>query len=165
MGFSRQEYGSGLPGPSPGDLPDPGIKCGSLMTPVLAGGFFSTCACGKPEFSVTCSQRHLTEPDFEPDFSLQLYTPAHIDAIYTCTHTGVIELSALGIWTSYLHQTLPLPQTTWCPSLRITLLVSGDWTSLHLLGVRTWRKKRVSWLGLHFAYGPHKTTSRNTTWD
>ena len=26
MGFSRQEYWSGLPFPSPGDLPDPGIK-------------------------------------------------------------------------------------------------------------------------------------------
>ena len=26
MGFSRQEYGSGLPFPSPGDLPDPGIE-------------------------------------------------------------------------------------------------------------------------------------------
>ena len=32
MGFSRQEYWSGLPFPSPGDLPDPGIKLGS---PVL----------------------------------------------------------------------------------------------------------------------------------
>ena len=29
MGFSRQEYRSGLPFPSPGDLPDPGIKPGS----------------------------------------------------------------------------------------------------------------------------------------
>ena len=29
IGFSRQEYGSGLPFPSPGDLPDPGIKPGS----------------------------------------------------------------------------------------------------------------------------------------
>ena len=26
MGFSRQEYWSGLPGPPPGDLPSPGIK-------------------------------------------------------------------------------------------------------------------------------------------
>ena len=26
MGFSRQEYWSGLPFPSPGDLPDPGMK-------------------------------------------------------------------------------------------------------------------------------------------
>ena len=30
MGFSRQEYWSGLPFPSPGDLPDPGIEPGSL---------------------------------------------------------------------------------------------------------------------------------------
>ena len=32
MGFSRQEYCSGLPFPSPGDLPDPGIK---LQSPAL----------------------------------------------------------------------------------------------------------------------------------
>ena len=30
MGSSRQEYWSGLPFPSPGDLPDPGIESGSL---------------------------------------------------------------------------------------------------------------------------------------
>ena len=30
LGFSRQEYWSGLPFPSPGDLPDPGIEPGSL---------------------------------------------------------------------------------------------------------------------------------------
>ena len=30
MGFSRQEYWSGLPFPSPGDLPDPGVELGSL---------------------------------------------------------------------------------------------------------------------------------------
>ena len=44
MGFSRQEYWSGLPCPSPGDLPDPGIEHGSLMSPALAGGFFTTSA-------------------------------------------------------------------------------------------------------------------------
>ena len=37
MGFSRQEYWSGLPGPPSGDLPDPGIEPAS---PALAGGFF-----------------------------------------------------------------------------------------------------------------------------
>ena len=31
MGFSRQEYWSGLPFPPPGDLPDPGIKPRSIM--------------------------------------------------------------------------------------------------------------------------------------
>ena len=41
MGFSRQEYWSGLPFPSPGDLPDPGIKPASLTSPAFAGGFFT----------------------------------------------------------------------------------------------------------------------------
>ena len=39
MGFSRQEYWSGLPFLSPGDLPDPGIKPTSLAS---AGRFFTT---------------------------------------------------------------------------------------------------------------------------
>ena len=44
MGFSRQENWSGLPCPPPGDLPDPGIKPVSLMSPALAGGFFTNSA-------------------------------------------------------------------------------------------------------------------------
>ena len=35
MGFFRQEYRSGLSFPPPGDLPDPGIKPASLMSPAL----------------------------------------------------------------------------------------------------------------------------------
>ena len=42
MGFSRQESWSGLLCPSPGDLPNPGIKPVSLTSPALAGGFFTT---------------------------------------------------------------------------------------------------------------------------
>ena len=38
MGFSRQEYWSGLPCPPPGDLPDPGIEPEVLRPPPLAGG-------------------------------------------------------------------------------------------------------------------------------
>ena len=38
MEFSRQEYWSGLPFPTPGDLPNPGIESTFLA---LAGGFFS----------------------------------------------------------------------------------------------------------------------------
>ena len=41
MGFSRQEYWSGLPCPPPGDHLDPGIEPTSLA---LAGGFFTTSA-------------------------------------------------------------------------------------------------------------------------
>ena len=44
MGFSRQEYWSGLPFPPPGGLPDPRIKSTSLMSPALAGAFFCTSA-------------------------------------------------------------------------------------------------------------------------
>ena len=42
MEFSRQEYWSGLPFPSPGDLPDPGLEPLSLASPALTGGFFTT---------------------------------------------------------------------------------------------------------------------------
>ena len=48
MEFSRQEYWSGLPFPSPGDLPDLGIKPVFLASPALAGGFFTTVPPGKP---------------------------------------------------------------------------------------------------------------------
>ena len=41
MGVSRHEYWSGLPCPPPGDLPNPGIEPASLMSPALAGGFFT----------------------------------------------------------------------------------------------------------------------------
>ena len=44
MGFSRQEYWSGFPCPPPGDLPDPGIEPSSVMSPALAGWFFTTSA-------------------------------------------------------------------------------------------------------------------------
>ena len=42
MGFSRQEYWSRLSFHPPGDLPNPGIKSASLMSPALVGGFFIT---------------------------------------------------------------------------------------------------------------------------
>ena len=51
MGFSRQEYWSGLPMPSPGDLPDLGIEPAS---PALAGGFFTSEPPGKPRPADVC---------------------------------------------------------------------------------------------------------------
>ena len=44
LGFSRQEYWSGLPFPTPGGLPDPGTEPASPAPPVLAGGLFNHCA-------------------------------------------------------------------------------------------------------------------------
>ena len=47
MGFFRQEYWSGFPFPSPGDLPNPGIEPTSLMSPALARVFFIPETLGK----------------------------------------------------------------------------------------------------------------------
>ena len=48
MGSPRQEYWSGLPIPTPEDLPNPGIKPASLASPALAGGLFTIEPPGKP---------------------------------------------------------------------------------------------------------------------
>ena len=48
MEYSRQEYWSGLLFLPPWDLPDPGIKPKSLVSPALAGRFFTTIPPGKP---------------------------------------------------------------------------------------------------------------------
>ena len=48
MGFSRQEFWSELPCPPPGELLNPGTEPASLMSPALAGRFFTTsttCCC------------------------------------------------------------------------------------------------------------------------
>ena len=50
MEFSGQEYWSWVPFPSPGDLPDLGIK---LASPALSGGFFTTELPGKPVYMYT----------------------------------------------------------------------------------------------------------------
>ena len=56
MGFSRQEYWSGLPFPSPGNLPDSGVKPES---PALEGGFLTTEPPGKcPRFTLLIIENH-----------------------------------------------------------------------------------------------------------
>ena len=48
MGFPRQEYWSGLPLPTPGDLPYSGMEPMSLESSALAGGFLTTVPPGMP---------------------------------------------------------------------------------------------------------------------
>ena len=52
MGFSRQEYWSGLPFPSPGDLPDPGIE---PRSPLLEADALTSEPSGKPHCILTCA--------------------------------------------------------------------------------------------------------------
>ena len=66
MEFPRQEHWSGLPFPSPGELPDLGIKLASLA---LAAGFFTTEPPGKPEPSLGILYTVLLEAAAAPLFS------------------------------------------------------------------------------------------------
>ena len=83
MGFSRQEYWSGLPCPTPGDLPDPGIEPESLTYPALAGRFFTTGTTWEPKV-LSLPQAHLTIPyflvllssSFQPRSLMQYCLPA-----------------------------------------------------------------------------------------
>ena len=59
MGFFRQEYWSGLPFPSPGDIPDPGIEPETLTSSALAGGFFTTHATWEIPPRTEVAQTHL----------------------------------------------------------------------------------------------------------
>ena len=72
MGFPRLEYWNGLLFPSPGDLPNPGIKPTFSASPALASRFFTTepSPPGKPQKHVTngkchcCMTRHRTKGKF-----------------------------------------------------------------------------------------------------
>ena len=55
MGFSRQEYWSGLPCPPAGDLPNPGTEASSFTSPTLANRFFTTNATWKAHYSLNMS--------------------------------------------------------------------------------------------------------------
>ena len=88
MGFPRQEYWSGLPFPSSGDLPDPEIK---PMSPALAGGFFTNEPPGKPIRDTKLyrgSKTHHHPSDLKI-FSLSGYTPSHLAG-------GLCSRKALG---------------------------------------------------------------------
>ena len=56
MGYSRQEYWSGLPFPPPRDLPGPRTEPSSPVSPALAGRFFTTEQPGKPHLSLDKAQ-------------------------------------------------------------------------------------------------------------
>ena len=70
VGFSRHEYWSGLPYPPPFDLLNPGIEPASLMSPALAGRFFTTRTTWEDPCIGRQSLNHLT-PTEVPDLPKQ----------------------------------------------------------------------------------------------
>ena len=59
MGFSRQEHWSGLLFLPPGDLPDPGVKPRSAVSPTLAGRVLTTSTTSTPQSSSAQSFSHV----------------------------------------------------------------------------------------------------------
>ena len=100
MGFSRQEYWSGLPCPPPGDLPNPGIKLRFLTSPALAGGFFTTSTTWEAFSASTpiCKVIFVQHPATNMVFS----DPWFHSSVYMCQHmAGVIILKMLGKFSSH----------------------------------------------------------------
>ena len=102
-GFFRQEYWSGLPCCSPGDLPDPGIEPTSLMFPALAGEFFTAKPPGKLWYVVLVL--------------LSCFSRVHLCATsWTVAHH--ISLSMGFSWQEYWNR-LPCPLPVDLPNPRI----------------------------------------------
>ena len=127
MGCSRQEYWGGLLCPSPGDLPNPGIKPTSLMYPALAVGFISSTTWEAPRIlvelsSVTqscptlCDPMNCSTPGLPVHHRLLESTQTHVhwvgDAIQpsyplSSPSPPVLNLSqhqSLFKWVSFSHQ-------------------------------------------------------------
>ena len=94
MGLPRQEYWSGLPFPSPRDLPNPGIKPTSLATSALAGRSFANCATWEALLFIKYRENSVAEH----------FSPRHQMWADTTQETGVAK-SGLGSpsCTNYSH--------------------------------------------------------------
>ena len=124
MGFSRLEYWSGLLCPPPGDLPNPGIKPASLMSPALAGGLFT--------ISITWEALWNHRAIYKSRFLLRTLLAAEAD-----THLGIppLHIAPRPLMCGYL---IPAP---WGTSL--TSFHGQTWRTLRegsLLG-----RGRASW--------------------
>ena len=101
MGFSRQEYWSGLPFPPPGDLPDPGIEPRSLMSPALAGGFFTTSATWEAHsfMPVVFKLQHsLESPGGLPKAEIAWPHPQHLRISVSTMFPSDVEVSGPALW-------------------------------------------------------------------
>ena len=107
MGFSRQEYWSGLPCPPPGYLPDPGIKPASLMSPALAGEFFTTSATWEALW-ITLIYFWMSNPPCRPGINLcswwiVLFIPCWIQLIDIILRTfASLFMRDVGLWFPFL---------------------------------------------------------------
>ena len=109
-GFSRQEYWSGFLCPPPRDLPDPGIEPVSLMSPALAGGFFTTSATWETlGFQGTLANAYSLSPESWARLTQSKWTTT-VDP----PHDGIqgILLTLKSHWLPLVHTHLELVTTS-----------------------------------------------------
>ena len=134
MGFSRQEYWSGLPCPSPGDLPNPGISC-------IAGRFFTVCT----------TREVLSDTSRALSFNLSS-TPTALNSVpgtvTKCLTSEYLNLDSLDVWrpvTLDCGVCPPLRQPMWPLRTRGQLhpysTSSDNWERLHTLLNVLWGSK------------------------
>ena len=101
MGFPRQEYWNGLPFPSPGDLPDPGIKPTSPVSPVLQAD------------SLPAHFQHEISFSFKINFWNHISSVQFRSVIQSClTLCNPMDCSTLGF---PVHHQLPELTQSSCP--------------------------------------------------
>ena len=78
MGFPKQNYWSGLLWTPSQDLPNAGIKLTALMSPALAGGFFTTCTTSEAQ-DITLRENHsqTSNQTFQPAYTQCLQESAY----------------------------------------------------------------------------------------
>ena len=117
MGFSKQENWNGLPFPSPGDLPHPGIEPVSLtsLSPALAEGFLTT--------SATWEALN------------QLYIYTFVSILYTCTDVSPPSWASLPYAPPLAPHTVgPHRALRWapCADSSFPLALVSTWSCMHL---------------------------------
>ena len=110
--ISRQEYWSALPFLPPGDLPNPGIKSASLMSPALAGEFFfyHWHHLGSPNFKL-CPHNYLF---IIKERTLQWRNLVNWAITVTSTVKGQADITCRGEDSS--AAVLPPPRHSWAQS-------------------------------------------------
>ena len=88
MELTSQEYWSGLPSPTPGDFPDPGIEPESLASPAMAGRFFTTTPPGKP-FKVIPK---MLNPMSSPSPSQNIGAVCQLFVLITCPLLTMVKM-------------------------------------------------------------------------
>ena len=129
MGFSKQEYWSWLPCPSPGDLPNPGLEPASLMSWAMAGGFLTTS---------TTWQKGVSVPPFSNPvlpYPCPVFFQPHPDLLPAFTGASSLYLASSWQWSWTCYK------ATWSWHAAVHG-VTKSWTQLSDRTTRWQKKKR-----------------------